>query len=182
MRKIKDPIMLGIVAGLIGNIAKLAGNLFNRHVLYKSDTTYSEIAGGLFMSKREREKSVGKAVGGIADFVLSALLGIPLVYILRYTGQDKAVIKGTGYGHLAWMAIYGAFGRLMGVKRGVFPLNADTNMSAFANHAWYGAVTALVINKLGDPSLFPEPKSGRTPDVNIIVQADPEEIQAKAVK
>ena len=159
MKKIKDPIVLGAVAGLIGNTAKLAGNLFNRYVLYKSDTTYPEIAGGLFMTKKEREKPVGKAVGGLADFVLGGILGIPLVYMFRYTGKDNAVFKGLGYGHIAWIAMYGSTGRMMGVKKGVFPLNADTNLSAFVNHSWYGLVTALLINKLGDPSLFPEPRS-----------------------
>lgn len=59
MRKIKDPIVLGIVSGLIGNCAKMAGNLFNRHVLYKSETTYPEVAAGLFMSKRQRNRREG---------------------------------------------------------------------------------------------------------------------------
>ena len=48
-------------------------------------------------------------------------------------------------------------GRLLGVKKGVFPLNADTNLSAFFNHSWYGIVTAVLAAKLGDDSLFPEP-------------------------
>lgn len=159
MKKIKDPIVLGVFAGIIGNCAKMAGNIFNRYVLYKSDTTYYEIAGGLFMTKKERNKLTGKVVGGLADFILGGFLGIPLVYLFRYTGKDKTAIKGTAYGHFAWIVMYGSLGRLFGVKKGVFPLNAQTNMSALVNHTWYGLVTALVINKLGDPRLFPEPIS-----------------------
>ncbi len=166
MKKIKDPIVLGFIAGLIGNSAKLAGNLVNRYVFYKSDTTYPEIAGGLFMTKKEREKPTGKVVGGLADFVLGAILGIPLVYMFRYTGKDKSALKGMGYGHFAWIGMYGSIGRLMGINKGVFPLNAQTNMSALFNHTWYGLVTALVINKLGAPSLFPEPRSYTDPIVD----------------
>ena len=98
MKKIKDPIILGAVSGLLGNSAKLAGNLFNRYVLCKSDTTYPEIAGGLFMSKKEREKPVGKIVGLLADFSLGALLGVPVVYMLRYTGRGQSCGKRFGSG------------------------------------------------------------------------------------
>lgn len=161
MKKIKDPIILGLVAGLIGNTAKLTGNIFNRYVLYKSETTYPEIAGGLFMSKKQRKRPVGKLVGAIADFSLGGILGIPIVYLLRYTGTDKAAIKGLGVGHFVWVIMYGTIGRGLGKTKGVFPLDAETNLSAFFNHSWYGLFAALTVSKLGDSSLFPEPTSRR---------------------
>lgn len=157
MKKIDDPIVLGIVAGLAGNCVKLAGNLLNRFVLRESDTTYPEIAAGLFMTKRARDTLTGRVVGAIADFALGGALGVPMVYILRYTGRDHAALKGAGLGHLAWTIMYGTIGRGMGPKKGVFPLNEDTNLSAFINHTWYGMTTALLASKLGDNSLFPEP-------------------------
>lgn len=157
MRKIKDPIILGIVAGLAGNAVKLAGNLINRYAFRKSDVTYPEIAAGLFMTKREREKRVGRVTGGLADFVLGGALGVPLVYLLRYTGRDHAALKGLAVGHLAWITVYGALGRGLDSQKGVFPLNADTNLSALLNHSWFGLTAALVAAKLGDESLFPEP-------------------------
>ena len=158
-RKIEDPLILGLVAGTIGNLAKMSGNLLIRFLLRKSETTYPEIAGGLFMSKKQRDRLVGRVVGGIADISLGGILGVPIVYLLRYTGKDKAAIKGLAVGHFAWMAIYGAFGRGSGKKQGVFPLDAATNLSAFINHSWYGLITAVAASKLGDPTLFPEPKS-----------------------
>ncbi len=170
IKKIKDPIILGIVSGLIGNCAKLAGNLFNRYVLKRSDTTYPEIAAGMFMTKKERNKPIGMLVGGLADFGLGGILGIPMVYLLRYTGRDKAGIKGLGLGHFAWIAVYGAIGRGFGTKRGVFPLDAHTNLSAFVNHSWYGLITSLVAAKLGDPSLFPEPASLPDQTGNLMLQ------------
>jgi hypothetical protein len=157
--RIKDPLLLGGFAGLIGNAVKLAGNIFNAYVLKISSTTYAEIAAGIFMTKKERRKKMGLVVGSIADLAIGALLGIPVVYFLRYTGKDHAVIKGLGYGHFAWVLFYGALGSLFGAQ-GVFPLNASTNLSAIINHSLYGMTTAAVISKFGDPSLFPEPGGG----------------------
>lgn len=159
MRKIKDPIILGFMAGIIGNTAKTAGNLINRFVLHQTDTTYTEIAGGLFMNPKERRKPKGMIVGSVADFILGAIMGIPIVYMLRYTGKDKAGVKGLGLGYFAWVTMYGFLGRAMGQNKGVFPLKARTNLSALINHTWFGFVTGKAAAYLGDPSLFPEPKS-----------------------
>lgn len=153
MKKIKDPILLGIISGLIGNTAKLAGNLFNRYVLYKSEITYPEIASGMFMGKKQRERPVGKLVGFLADYAIGASLGIPMVYMLRYSGKSNAPLKGLGLGHIAWVSMFGFLGGGHNQKE-VFPLDAGTNLSAFVNHSWYGLVTALVASRLGDPSLF----------------------------
>lgn len=56
-------------------------------------------------------------------------------------------------------SIYGFLGGGLGAKKGVYPLDAGTNMSSFFNHSWYGLVTALAASKLGDPTLFPEPSN-----------------------
>ncbi len=137
----------------------MGGNLINRFLFRKSETTYPEIAAGLFMSKKQRDTVTGRIVGGLADLSLGGVLGVPMVYLLRYTGKDKAAIKGLAVGHFAWMAIYGAFGRVSGNNQGVFPLDAATNLSAFINHSWFGMITSIAASRLGDPSLFPEPKS-----------------------
>lgn len=161
MRKIKDPIILSIVAGMTGNAAKLAGNTVNRFILKKSEATYPEIAAGLFMTKKQRDRNTGRLVGLLADFTVGGIIGIPIVYMLRYSGKDNAAIKGLAVGHFSWVSMYGFIGRGVGPKNGVFPLDAGTNLSAFLNHSWYGLVTALVAANLGDPSLFPEPASGK---------------------
>jgi hypothetical protein len=152
-------VIPGMACGAVGTAAKMLGNLFNRHVLKKSDTTYVEIAAGLFMNKAEREKPVGRIVGFLADYALGAILGVPLVYVLKYTGKDHAFLKGLGYGHFAWVGMYGAVGRALGTSRGVFPLNADTNLSAYFNHSWYGIATALMAKSLADPSFFLDSRS-----------------------
>ncbi len=154
--KIKDPLVLGATVGIVANLVKFVGNEFNRKILKISNVTYPEIAAGLFMAQKERKKPVGLFVGALADFAIGAMMGVPMVYILRYTGRDHATLKGLGFGNLAWVSLYGAVGRMFGIK-GLFPLNASTNLSAFINHGLYGITAALLTSKLGDPSLFPEP-------------------------
>ena len=154
--KIKDPLVLGAIAGTIANLAKLLGNEFGMKSLKISKASYPEMAAGLFMTKKERKKPVGQVVGALADLAVGGLMGIPLVYLLRYTGRDYAALKGLGYGHFAWVFLYGATGRLVGTKS-IFPLNAKTNLSALINHSMYGIIAAVIAAKLGDPSLFPEP-------------------------
>ena len=154
--KIKDPLILGAVAGLTANLVKILGNDFNKKVLKVSDIIYPELAAGIFMTEKERNKPAGLVVGTIADFVIGAIMGVPMVYLLRYTGKDHAALKGFGFGNFAWVSLYGAVGRMFGTKS-LYPLNAKTNLSAFINHSLFGIITALIIKKIGDPDLFPEP-------------------------
>jgi hypothetical protein len=159
--KIKDPLVLGAAAGIIANLAKLLGNEFGIKTVKISKASYPEMAAGLFMKKKERKKPAGLIAGTLADFAIGGIMGIPLVYLLRYTGRDHAAFKGLGYGHFAWVFLYGATGRLFGTK-GLFPLNASTNLSALINHSMYGIIAAVLAAKLGDPSLFPEPGGKKT--------------------
>lgn len=153
MKKINDPVILGIIAGLAGNCLKTAGNLFNRYVLKVSQFTYIEVAAGLFMRRKESHKPLGQIVGGIADFLIGSMMGVPLVYLLKYTKKDYALVKGIGIGGLIWIGMYGALGRAFGAW-GFLPANASTNLSSFLNHSLYGIGASIVATKLGDPSLF----------------------------
>jgi len=42
------------------------------------------------------------------------------------------------------------------------PSYADTNLSAFFNHSWYGLVTATLVKNLGDPSIYLNPSLNDT--------------------
>jgi len=152
VKKIKDRIVLGLVSGLAGNVAKLAGNLANAYLFGFSRTTYPILAGQLFMNQKQLRTKTGLLVGTLADMVIGAAVGVPLVYMLTYTGKDHYALKGIGFGNTAWTGLFGAMSRLA-LNQAAFQ-DAPTNLSAFLNHTWYGLVASAVAANLGDPGLF----------------------------
>ncbi len=74
------------------------------------------------------------------------------VYVLKFTGKDHALMKGVGYGHGAWTLLLGGANKL-GVST-IYPLEPSSILSTYAEHALYGAGTALIATTLGDEDMF----------------------------
>jgi hypothetical protein len=151
MGKIKDRILLGLISGLIGNIPK---SLINE-ILFRKGTEskrYGNIVSGLFLSNLETQRKSGVIFGTVGDFVIASILGVPLVYLLSYTGKDKSWLKGI------LVAILG-FGTFRGImsKMGNFlsyPKDTQTNALMSMSSFLWGITTALTALKLGDEGLF----------------------------
>ncbi len=153
VRKIDDRVVLGLVSGTIGNIAKDLSN----YVLYKLGVTsrlYGHLAAGLLTEQRHVKKPTGFAIGQLADFAIGAGLGVPIVYALALTGKDYASLKGAAIGSGAWVAGFGFLGARSAGDKAVFPLDPKPMLAAVWHHALYGAVTAYAATKLGRPGLF----------------------------
>ena len=151
MKKIKDPILLGIVAGLTGNLLKDIGDMINTR-LGISKTSYSRVAAGLFMNKKQTESSLGKTVGWLTDAAIGAGLGVGFVYILKFTGKDHALMKGVGYSHGAWTLFLGGANKLM--VESVYPQDPKTILSQYATHTLYGIGAAFSATTFGDEDMF----------------------------
>lgn len=151
MRKIKDPILLGIVAGLTGNVFKSIGDLVNIK-LGISQTSYPRMAGSLFMNKKQTETVLGKTVGWLTDAAMGAGLGVGFVYVLKFTGADHALMKGVGYGHGAWTLVLGGTNKLM--SAGTYPQDPKTILSQYASHTLYGVGAAFAATTFGDKDFF----------------------------
>ena len=65
MRKIKDRILLGIVAGILGSVP---GRILNKieFEFGLTDSRYEQMAASLFVTKKDAHKPRGKVVGKIA--------------------------------------------------------------------------------------------------------------------
>lgn len=151
MSKIKDRIILGIVAGLLANIPKAIGN----ELLYRNGMEkrrYGDIISGLHMPLKQAKTKQGTAFGVVGDFLFSASMGIPLVYLLSFTGRGHAWIKGW----LTGVAGFGLFRVLLSTISfsQTNPKDPVTNaiMSGF-NSLW-GIVAGLIAINLGDERLF----------------------------
>lgn len=151
MQKIKDTILLGIVAGLTGNALKNLGE----HACNKMGMTqaaYPTIAGEAFMTKKQTKSNLGKTVGWLTDAALGAGLGVGYAYVLKFTGKDHALMKGVGYGHGAWTLFLGGSNKLM--VNPVLPIDPKTMLSFYFSHTLYGIGLALGACAFGDKDLF----------------------------
>lgn len=151
MKKIKDPILLGIVAGLTGNLFKNLGSLVNLR-LGLVDESYATLAGSLFQKKRDSREGTGNIVGWLTDAAMGAGLGVGYIYILKFTGKDHCLLKGVGYGHGAWTLLLGGANKAM--SAGLWPQKPQEVLSHYAAHTLYGIGLALVATAFADKDLF----------------------------
>jgi hypothetical protein len=179
MKKIKDRIVLGVVSGLIGNLAKeIVSETMIKYKFGKKDGI--AVAAGIFVPTRRKTKKLtakSKIIGMAADNIISAILGVANVYLLSLTGKDHRMTKGMVTGHFAWTTMYGVLSRMGATS--AYPLREDDDLNGLINHSIFGLVTSEVAFRLGDPSLFKtELKALRNPEPNNHLAADQTEQQA----
>ena len=152
MLKIKDRVLLGTIAGLVGNVVKTAFD----EVLYKkkiSQRLFRETAAGVWVSKKSEATNLnGQVLGGLLDFGMATLGGIGTVYLLSKTGRDHLITKGLISGVGMGSFINFILGTLP--QNQVRPKDAASNLSYMLSHAAYGLITTAVAAKLGHPSLY----------------------------
>lgn len=152
MFKIKDRVVLGVVAGLAGNVIKMAIDEISIKKKI-SQRSFRETAAGVWVSKKSEATNIkGQILGGLLDFGMGILGGISSVYLLSKTGRDHITIKGITSGITMGSFITFVMGTLP--QNQVRPKDAASNLSYMLSHAVYGLVTTAVTAKLGHPSLF----------------------------
>lgn len=150
--KIKDRIVLGTVAGLIGNSFK---TLFDEISLKLkiSQRSFRATAAGVWVSKEKEATNIkGQILGSIFDFGLASLGGIGIVHLLSKTGRDHIIVKGIVSGITIGSFITAMLSAFPQNK--VKPKDAASNLSYVAAHAVYGIITTGLIAKIGDKLLF----------------------------
>ena len=150
MARIKDRLLLGTIAGLGGNIVKF-GIIEIAKRLKWAEFNGVDTAAGIMLPAHELAEPRGRLVGFIGDAIVAATLGTATTYILSITGKDNAIFKGASSGLFMWTALYGAMGGGISTVR---PASPKTVLSQFIAHGAYGAITAALVKRLGDPSLF----------------------------
>lgn len=169
--KIKDRIVLGAVAGLIGNCFKTFLDEISLR-LKISQRSFRATAAGVWVSKEKEAINIkGQTLGSILDFGLASLGGIGIVHLLSKTGRDHLIIKGTISGITIGSFITGMLSAFPQNK--VKPKDAASNLSYIAAHAIYGIVTTVFIAKFGDKLLFDsEPYNDRLSPTNPTTQQE----------
>lgn len=135
---LKDKIMLGSIIGILANTVKLTAN----YILYSLDWTnmvFWQLVAARFLNKNDLSKPMAFVIGGTADIVVSAVLGVSFVLFIYIFGREFLAIKGIGYGLFIWAVL---FGTLLGqsVESNIPPLGI---MATLIAHFIYGLALGL---------------------------------------
>ncbi len=164
MRKINDRIILGLLTGIIANIPKTLGNeyLYRRGI---DKRRFGDLVAGVFLPSYRVRSKKGTIFGTIGDMFVSSLFGVPLVYLLTYTGKDKTGIKGLMTGLFAFGLFRGIISRV-GIST-TYPKDVVTNVMMSAISSLWGLTAGLLIPLLGNRDLFePKPRVQSNPPYN----------------
>jgi len=149
--KIKDRVLLGIIAGLTGNLFK---TIIDEVSVKKkiSQRSFRETAAGVWVNKSEASTLKGQFLGGLFDFGMGSLGGIGIVHLLSKTGRDHIITKGI----LSGITMGSAITSLLSVipQNKAKPKDAASNLSYMLSHAVYGIITTAIVSKAGHSSLF----------------------------
>lgn len=154
MIKIRDRVLLAVVAGLAGDLAKTAVDEASLR-LHISQRPYRIAATGPWLNNRKEASSLaGNIFGAMQDLGTSMLGSLGIINLLSRYGREHLVLKGL----LSGISI----GVLINFLIGAFPKNdiiispkdAASNLSYIVSHGVYGVVAAATASLLGDPSLY----------------------------
>lgn len=151
MKKIQDRVQLGIISGLAGVFVKnLVGTVLVKTGLAEEGAP--QRAAGMLLPAYNVAAPLGRAAGWMADAAVGCLLGIASVYVLSFTGKDRAPLKGLTTGALAWVGLYGVLGNMGATNvRTALP---RTVLSEFIGHSVFGLVSTATAAFLGDEDLL----------------------------
>lgn len=155
MRKINDRIILGVTAGLVGMIPKMVLDELS-YLKGIEKSSFGDIISGIYMPKRAATSKKGRLFGFVGDMVVGAMFGIPLVYLLTFTGKDRHLIKGG----LAGLLGIGFFrGLVANIGPGqLYPRDPATNSAMSLTSTIWGMTAAAAALYWGNHRLF-SPKS-----------------------
>jgi hypothetical protein len=149
MHRIKDRLILGLIAGLGANLIKEAIAETGVHSGL-AKYTCKRIIPLVLLNKKEAKTWKGWALGITSDMTIAGLTGILLTYILSFTGKDYSRLKGIIVSNGILDQVFNAFSMtLPQVKK-----DPNSNLLCRGIHAVFGITAAFIITSLGDPTLF----------------------------
>ncbi len=149
MQKIKDRIILGLIAGLGANIVKEAiAETGVRSGLTKY--TCRRMIPQILLNKKDAKNWKGWVLGTTSDMAVAGMTGILITYILSFTGKDYGMVKGVMVSNGLLDQVFNAFSMFLpDVKK-----NPNSNLLCKGIHTIFGLTAVSIITALGDPSLF----------------------------
>ncbi len=145
--KIKDPIGLGFITGIVASIPQIIVDFILVQVGI-SKYYFFQISGGIYLNKNITDSLAGIIFGTITWLITSAILATAIVYLIKFTGKDFWWLKGIAITDgLMFTAIYGLMFTLGAAK--VVPFDIPTNYAMLINNTILGFLISYLVVKWG---------------------------------
>ena len=141
----QDKVIFGIVVGLLADAVKLLANYLG-YLLNFTHVVFWQITAARFLPKNDLYRPVAYLVGGLADLAVAAALGVAFVYFLSLTGWRYTYIKGSGFGIITWVVLFGSI--LSHTTQNVITLQPQAIVVTAIAHLLFGLALAFFATKL----------------------------------
>lgn len=140
----KDKVTIGVITGLLADIAKLIFN-YLAFRLHFTSMVFWQIAAVRFLGKQELFKPISYFIGAVTDLTVAAIIGVVFIYFLHFTGRDSIWLKGTGFALVVWVIVLGT---LLTQSQAKLALNSSDIIVTFVAHVIYGISLSFASVKL----------------------------------
>lgn len=149
MRRIKDTLVIGLIAGLGANLVKES---IGETMIRSGVTKYScrRMIPMIIVDKKNQKNWKGQFLGTTTDMTVAGLTGILIAEILAKTGKEYGLLKGIMVGNGLLDQVFNVFSIILPEVR-KDPLS---NIVCRGIHSVYGALAASIILRIADPSIF----------------------------
>lgn len=143
----KDTMIVGLLGGAIGATAL---ELFN--ILLGKNLFFGKIASSMVVNPLRSNRLKNILIGEIMHLTVGAGIGSTIAALLKKTGKDWVIIKGTFVSLLAWIGLHNLGNRLdlFSIK----PRSTKSQYFGLIQHLLYGITTSAVIKYIANPVIF----------------------------
>lgn len=146
MKKIKDPLILWALSGVIGAASRDVYSFFAKQIGFAKFYIW-QIGASLFLEKPLTMTFLGNMLGFLTDILVGSFLGFIFGLFLKWRGKSYYILKGWGVGAFAWLAFFGILVTNVPNLKDSAPNDILSNFSAFVGHSIFGIATAIAYVK-----------------------------------
>ncbi|HBV85901.1 MAG TPA: hypothetical protein DEF42_04385 [Desulfosporosinus sp.] len=154
-KSVKDYLIVGLISGAVGSIViELVNLLLGKKLLF------GKLASSMIINPLRSNRLKNILIGELMHLTVGASIGAAITTLLKKTGKDFLIIKGTFAGLLAWIGLHNLGNRmdLFSIK----PHSTKNHFFAFIQHVLYGISTSAVIKYLAKTDTFQDTSITKT--------------------
>ena len=158
MGLLNDKIMAGVILGIISNIPKQIIDFILYKLNFSDFFCWHTTAGVLISKEWIYNTHHGLIIGFFMDFFFAGVIGVSLIYFLRYLGEGEYLFsKGVGFSIIIWVTLcIMIVDQRLSMYHTLFdPWHA---YHSFIDHTTHGIVATYLILKYAKSTVTPKDK------------------------